>query len=206
MNINLIIAALRQYVPEFANRVSGAADFDAAFKASGSATAPCAYVIPMHDQVQGNDNSGLVITLTENFGVYVLLDATADLRGQGAISSVEGMRAALWNALLGWQPEAESGPIHYEGGELVSLDRARLFYRFDFSTEGTFIPDCQRLQTLTDALPNFTEMRLNIDIISPAADANTPPVTDPALGGYAGGFPGPDGRIEHEVRIILPTS
>lgn len=50
-------------------------------------------------------------------------------------------------------------------------------------------------------------VHLDVDVIDPAADPNTgPPGTPPNVeGGYVGGFPGPDGRIEVDARFVNPT-
>lgn len=195
IDLATIIAALRDKVAAFGGRVSGAAEFEAAFDASGAAIAPAAWVIPLDDSVENLSQSGTVMALTENFGVYVLIDASADPRGQAAWNSVTAMRLALWGALLGWVPAEGCSAFAYEGGELVRLDRARLFYRFEFSVVSTIDDAGSRQRADLDALPAISSVRLNVDIIEPAADPN-----------LTGGASGPDNRIEHEARWDIPTT
>lgn len=205
MNLDLVIQALRDRAALFAGRVSGAADFDAAFQASGGFTAPCAWVIPLDDTVEEESKTSSLMVLNERFGVFVMLDSSADLVGQVASNAVKMARNAIWQAILGLAVDELSEPIGYEGGALVKLDRARLFYRFEFSSDVTYGAEIGRDYADLVALPDANEMRLRMDMKDPAADPNAPPVTDPALGGYAGGYPGPDGRIEHEINIDLTT-
>lgn len=194
IDLATIVAALRDKVAAFGGRVSGAAEFEAAFNASGAAIAPAAWVIPLDDSVENLSQSGTVMTLTETFGVFVMIDASADPRGQTAWNGVTALRLALWGALLGWIPAESVGAIAYEGGELVRLDRARLFYRFDFSAVSSIDDAGSRQRADLDALEALTQARLKMDIIAPAADPN-----------LTGGAPGPDGRIEHEARWTIPT-
>ena len=211
MNINLIIAALRDRATVFAGRVAGAAEFQAILESSAiPATPPAAWVVPLDDSAEPMNETGTILHLTERFGVFVLLDSTADPRGQTARVDVETVRLDLWKTLLGWEPETNTYPIQYEGGEVIKLDRARLFYRYEFSmitlvTDTAAVPISRPAHDQM-ALADLTSIVIKTDMIDPAADKNTPPVTDPNLGGYHGGYPGPDGRIEHETHITLPTS
>jgi hypothetical protein len=53
-------------------------------------------------------------------------------------------------------------------------------------------------------VPDWLEtIKLNVDMIDPAADPNTgPPGTPPNVeGGYVGGYPGPDGRVEAGFQV-----
>jgi hypothetical protein len=55
--------------------------------------------------------------------------------------------------------------------------------------------------------PDWLEkIHLDVDVIDPAADPNTgPPGTPPNVeGGYVGGHPGPDGRIEVAAEFLTP--
>ncbi len=205
MDTNIIIAALRARATAFGNRVSGAAEFGQALE-KDSVTAPAAWVVPLGDDASDQTMTGSRFTLTERFAVFVVVDNSADERGQAAQTDVYALRAAVWSAILGWQPSSDYDPINYEGGEPIKLDRARLFYRFEFSTKTSIETAVCRQGLDLAALPNLEKIDVRIDMIDPAADPNTPPVTDPENGGYAGGAPGPDGRIEHEASLIIPTT
>jgi hypothetical protein len=53
-------------------------------------------------------------------------------------------------------------------------------------------------------IDRFERLHLDVDVLDPAADPNTTghPTTPPA--GYAGGYPGPDGRIEVDALFPRP--
>lgn len=206
MNTSLIIQELRTHAALFAGRVAGAAEFAAALENSAGYTAPSAWVIPLGDDPEQISSSSTMMDLTERFGVCVMLDAAADARGQAAMNDVDPARNTIWSAILGWQVDESCTPIEYNGGEPVKLDRAHLFYRFDFSFKTEIGPEFSREYADLQALQDLQSVSVQIDMVDPAADRNTPPVTDPELGGYAGGSPGPDGRIEHQIDITLPTS
>ena len=100
MNIGLIINALRQKSTLLGQRVAGAADLTALLDNSAPAMAmPAAWVMPMDDSAESLSESGAYLALTERFAVIVMLDTTADMRGQAARIDVEIMRLQLWTAL-----------------------------------------------------------------------------------------------------------
>lgn len=204
LDLATIIQAIRQKAPSFAGRVAGAAEFQAAMDTE-ALQLPAAWVVPMADEAEILAQNVALIRLTERFAVMVGVSNIADERGQTARGGIAALRTEIWRAILGWQPTADDGPIQYEGGDLLAMDRARMFYRLDFSmaSEGE-IPSRQADDLA--ALGDLEEVRIKMDMIDPAADPNTPPVTDPDLGGYPGGYPGPDGRIEHEIHIPLPPA
>lgn len=192
MNITTVIEHLRQYCQTFEGRVAGAARFKR-IDETVSIDLPSAFVIPLDDQpgerLSLND---VRQPLSEAFAVIVALSNVPDERGQNAIDAAhDSIRAELWRALLGWQPDglgAESSyrGIEYQGGNLLDLDRARLWYQFDFAALTEITPDDGWQAQELDDLPHFDGVTLNIDDIDPAADPNL-------------SYPGPDGRIEHTV-------
>lgn len=57
-------------------------------------------------------------------------------------------------------------------------------------------------------VPDWLEsLDIRVDVIDPAADPNTGPFGTPpnVEGGYRGGYPGPDGRIEVDARFLNPN-
>ena len=116
-----------------------------------------------------------------------------DERGQQPAVDLEAVRRALFKALLGFQPGLDYDVITFEGGELLHLDRARMYYQFEFAveyaitTEDTWIPDRNA------ELPDFETLDMNVDAIDPF---------DPNL--VAPGERGPDGVIDAHVVITLP--
>lgn len=193
MDMSPIIAALRQRCPVFAQRVAGAAEYAAVADGKVSPTVPAAFVVPL------DDNAGDRLSQTsyrqqilEGFAVVVALSNEADPRGQTAHASVHAIRAALWRALLGWSPSDEHGPIYYAGGQLTNMDRARLWWRFDFEAEYEISgSDGETWQEgFEEGLPGLEGITVRVDMIDPAADPNLQ-------------YPGPDGRIEHQADIDL---
>lgn len=188
MNIDLIIAQLRQRCPALAGRVAGAAQFAAVTETTNLLT-PCAFVVPLEDSPEeSRSQNGIRQPLAESFEVVVALDNRQDERGQGSGNAVHSMRAAIWSALLGWQPEERYDAITYEGGNLLSIDRARLWWRFEFTTAMEIEPSDGFQGTALAELPDFQGADMRFDLVEPAADPNL-------------SYPGPDGRIEHTVPV-----
>lgn len=191
MNITTLIDALKtRCVASFGGRVAGAAEYKRLSDVA-NLVMPAAYVIPLDDNAGAKDSqNGYSQTITDSFAVIVVLSNTPDERGQGSITAIEPLRAVLWGALLGWRPDTFYGPITYEGGQLLDLDRARLYYQFEFSAQ-TEITEADTWQGATNAaLGAFTEMKIELDAIDPR---------DPNLAAT-----GPDGTIEATVLIQVP--
>lgn len=184
MKLEIIIQALRERCPSFANRVGGAAQFKL-LPESAALPVPCAFVVPLDDNPEDNKSQNQVRqALTDSFAVVVALSNVADERGQGAAHEVDDLRSELWSALLGWRPAEEYDGIAYEGGSVISLDRARLWYQFEFSAETEISPENGWQNTELAGLPHFDGANFRADFID---------IADPNLA-----WPGPDGRIEIE--------
>lgn len=186
-----IIQALRQRVPLFASRVAGAAQFKLLPETAALQT-PCAFVIPLDDNPGDPQSSNaLRQDITDGFAVVVALSNLADEKGQGSAISVRQVRRLLWSALLGWEPGAEYEAIQYEGGQILQLDRARIWYQFEFSAL-TQLNDTDGWRgPAHEALPHFDGATVRVDALDPLRDPNV-----------AG--EGPDGRIESG--FTLPKS
>lgn len=204
MNLDIIIAQLRQRAPLFAGgTVGGAAKFEILPEVA-NLKMPAAYVLPLTEQPQEqNSANGYQQTVREQFAVVVCLSNRADERGQGAAASLHVVRAAVFKALLGFQPAEDYDAIAFQGGQLLHLDRARMYYQLEFSadyaldTSDTWIPDRNA------ELPDFEGLDITVDTIDPF-DPNTPAVDfpdDPEA--YPGGE-GPDGRAEARLQINFP--
>lgn len=150
MNLVAIIQQLRLHCPALSGNVAGAAEFHAAVEDEAYLPLPAAYVIPLDDDDGPNENqTGLFQRGTERFGVIVVFDNATDLvndrRGQAATSNYGPMKLALRAALLNWIPPPIPGDVvrsarglYAAGGELVSADRARLFYQWVFALDVQF--------------------------------------------------------------------
>lgn len=196
MKLDLVIQALRQRCPSFAGRVAGAAEFRV-LPESQQLAVPCAFVVPLDDNPDPNRSSnGYRQTIEDGFAVVVALSNSADERGQTSVTSIHDMRAELWRALLGWCVEPDYSGIEYDGGSVVQLDRARLWYQFEFvaafEIAGDDIgnPDTWQAQELA-AADDFTSVKFTLDAIDPH-DPNAGPS-------------GPDGQPEVEAVVTLPT-
>ncbi|MNJ27347.1 hypothetical protein D3C77_218500 [compost metagenome] len=187
MKISPVIAHLREHCPSLHQRVTGGIDLDAVSE-SVLLKNPSAYVIAADDKASENQAENAVIQDVEDRFEVVLVMDTKDERGQQAVDLLHDFRKELWRALVGWRPGADYDPIVYDGGGLVLINRARVVYRFSFSTAfqlgrnaSTDPPETWHEYEL-DGLPLFTGATINMDCIDPA---------DPNLQ-----YPGPDGRIE----------
>lgn len=195
MKLNLLIQALRQRCPSFQNRVAGAAEFKR-LPENSTLPVPAAFVIPLDDEPEINrSQTGYRQIIRDVFAVVVVLSNVADERGQAAGTALHDIRAELFRALLGWNPEPEYDGIEYEGGQLLGMDRSRLFYQFEFGADFEIGSDDvgtpETWQTLELAeLGGFEEAKIDIDCIDPS---------DPNLQS-----PGPDGRIEASFVVNVP--
>lgn len=194
MDITAIINALKdRTVPTFNGHVAGAAEFKR-LPESANLVMPAAYVIPLDDDAgEQQSENGYSQIVRDGFAVIVVVSNTSDERGQGGIVSVSAIRSVLWSALLSWAPDASHGPIVYEGGQLIDMDRARLYYQFEFSAP-TEITEADTWQAVVNSqLDAFTQVHLDVDMIDPF-DPNRVPA----------GERGPDGTIDAGVLITVP--
>lgn len=182
MKLSLIIAALRARCPIFENRVAGAAEFKA-LSENAKLKLPAAYVVPADDTVgEHKSQTDYWQVLTEGFAVIIALDNRRDARGQAAaFDAVDDIRAEIWKALLGWQPDPDADVINYAGGQLLDMDRGILLYQYDFTRERDITEKDTRQQDDLDALDDLKTLSIDVDYIDPGN--------------------GPDGIIEHHTEI-----
>lgn len=194
MDITAIITALKaRTVATFEERIAGAAEFKQLPEAANMVM-PAAYVVPLDDDAgEQQSENGYSQIVRDGFGVVVVISNTPDERGQGSIVSVSAIRAVLWAALLAWKPDATHGPIQYEGGQLLAMDRARLYYQFEFSA-ATEITEADTYQAVVNgALGAFNTANIQVDTIDPF-DPNR----------VAAGATGPDGTIDATALVQVP--
>jgi hypothetical protein len=177
----------------FAGRIAGAAEF-AKLEPDAKLAMPSAYVIPLDDSAQPNNSeNGYSQIVRDGFAVIVVLSTTADELGNSSVAQTQPIRNVLNAALLSWSPDAEHGPIEYEGGQLLDIDRARMYYQFEYACETEFT-EADTYQAIKNAaLPEFTDMNLNVDMIQPF-DPNRVAADDT----------GPDGTIDAALTIEVP--
>jgi hypothetical protein len=139
------IEQLRANCPPFAGNVAGAADFrQGLVNYNANMKLPAGYVVPLDQTVEddgyqaGNQvMTGLIQTIRKTIGIIVEFDATGDRRGQEPVMDYDTMEDALFSALLNWVPVLCRSPngqgFAFEGGRFLDLDRARLFYQWEFT-------------------------------------------------------------------------
>lgn len=191
MQLELIITALRARCPTFASRVAGAAQFKM-LPENAALAVPAAFVIPLDDSPQppGSQNS-IRQVMTDSFAVVIAVSNVADEKGQTSAHSIDALRAELWAALLGWRPTDRYDGISYEGGSLLAIDRARLWYQFEFGAPMELEPDDGWQEIELETLPHFDGGTVKVDCVDPS-DPNR--VSTPS----------PDGR--YEDGFIWPKS
>ena len=229
MQLELIIAQLRALCPSFAGRVAGAAEFKPIQEAA-ALPVPCAFVIPLDDRPDKPAAVNAVAQeMVDSFGVVIAVDNRADEKGQGATSSIHALRAEIWRALLGWVP----GPVNtvnpttfyngifYEGASLLSIDRARLWYQFEFgaqmwigSSDGweagglAALPDLGQIDPQGQWAPG-SALNVEVDIGKPVFDAQATYPDNPIPDFARDVVPaspdqprthGPDGRSEFRIQ------
>lgn len=172
--------------PSLANPIVVGLDL-AAIKQLTPQLSPTACVVLTGDEAERNDlQNATRQSLLDRIEVLVLLDASAG--AALALEQLDGLRAELWRALVGWKPQPAHDPVEYAGGELLLCDASRVLYRYRFiaphqlgrSHAGQ--PAETWHERLLDGLAGFERIHLDVDAIDPA---------DPNLR-----QPGPDGRIE----------
>jgi hypothetical protein len=104
--------------------------------------------------------------------VVVELDARADRRGQQPAMTYDAIEKALFSALLNWVPgeciTRNNQGYWIEGGHFLDLDRARLFYQWEFALD-TILDDTDAWQ-----IPSVPLESIEVDIFKvPPQDMET---------------------------------
>ena len=139
MIIDATIQQLRTYCPLLGGRVAGTADFRQGLENYNAALAqPAGYVVPLDQDSDGNTVMiGLIQVVTKRIGVIVEFDARADRRGQWPTMNYDLMEAGIMAAILNWRPvecrTLNQQGFWFHGGRFLDLDRARLFYQWEFA-------------------------------------------------------------------------
>ncbi|MHA3735109.1 phage tail terminator protein [Pseudomonas sp. Eth.TT006] len=185
MKMTPLIAQLRDQCPTLGYRIAAGIDL-ATLQADNPLQTPCAYVVPLADIASASTaQNSASQPIRDRFEIVLALDATD---GTKALDLLHDLRAELWRALVGFKPDSHYSAIVYDGGEMVSINSSRAFYRLRFFAEfqlGRNLPS-QPAESWhereLDALSSFTGATVRVDAIDPA---------DPNLK-----YPGPDGRVE----------
>lgn len=159
MQIGPIVLKLRLAETRFENRISGAAQLAQALEYT--LKKETAFVIQLNEIANANtlDNS-ISQKINEQFGVIVALDnGSSDRDKTGLISydKLADVRTEIFSAILGWQIPGTESLVSYAGGRVAGLNRAYLWYQFEFLTE-TRIDDDDGVDVGADDLGMFNSI------------------------------------------------
>jgi hypothetical protein len=132
-----IIARLRAKCPVFETRVYGSGSYEKLLERVASGM-PYAVVTPIEDASTLVGQGGSLFIrhiINQKIAVSVVISNADDLRGEKPALSVYGIRDQLIAALCGGKLSSDHDPIQYDGYEILSMDRAALMCRFDFSSK-----------------------------------------------------------------------
>lgn len=176
MILDLIISALRKRCKTLDGRVAGAAQW-AGLTEDENPALPAAYVVPLREDAGPNESQvSYYQTITNTFGVILLVPNFADERGQDASRWIELLKPEVFKAILSWtmKPRDEHGPIIFEGGSLIYMDDARAAYQLEFSFE-TYLDTSDTYQEVElNALPEFEGADIDVDCIDPSTTKGKP--------------------------------
>ena len=175
--MGVFIAQLRANAPIFGGRVGGAAEFYAGLKNYNTSMAlPAAFVLPLGQEAEPNQVwNGLIQIVHKSVGVAVEFDTQRDRRGQDPTMSFEAIETQLFASVL----NLEIGECRmvrgtsFAGARYLDLDRARLFYQWEFSIDWQ-LTDADGVQP-----PSIPLETIEVDIFN-APGAVGVPGTDPA--------------------------
>ena len=203
MNLDNVIERIRATCPSFAQRVAGAAEF-AALPQNAKVALPAAFVIPMDDRAGEQESQNRYRqALTDRVAVVMVLDNSADRRGQAAVTTVHSLRAELWRSLLLWPPGPEYDGLIYEGGQGLLMDGARLYYQLEFAAETELDVQDTAQPCMVAALPRLQSIHVRADVLNPMVDPNNVPGQNHNPAQPNPRRTGPDGRIEAGVNIAV---
>lgn len=168
------IASLRTNAPIFGGRVAGAAEFFRGLKEyNTSMPLPAAYVVPLSQEAERNTTyGGLMQIVHKVIGIAVELDAQRDRRGQDPTMSFEVIEtqimASCLNLYIGECRMTQGA--YFVGARYLDLDRARLWYQWEFGIDW-------QLSDLDGVQPDAgLALQVEVDIFGPYG---VPPVGTP---------------------------
>ncbi|WP_409318669.1 hypothetical protein [Pseudomonas sp. KCJK9016] len=185
MKISPILTQLRAQCPSLAGHIATGVDL-VLLQGNPNLPTPSAHVLPLADLAGASTaQNSASQPIRDRFEIILVLDATDATK---ALDLLHDLRAEVWRALVGFKPGSDYSAIVYDGGETLSINSSRAFYRLRFFAEfqlGRNLPS-QPAESWhereLDGLSSFTGVTVRVDAIDPA---------DPNLK-----HPGPDGRVE----------
>jgi len=189
---DVMIQLLRANAPVFGGRVAGAAEFYSGLKNyNATMPLPAAYVMPLNQDAERNQIlNGLVQIVHKGFGIAVELDAQQDRRGQAPVMSFDTIEtqvfASCLNVHLGTCRMSQG--TYFLGAHYLELDRARLFYQWEFgadwqiSDEDGWQPPSIPLESMELDIfhrPQTGDLPAAIAMVATQATAPPPPTDGP---------------------------
>ena len=144
-------ASLRAGTLALVREVKGAAELQAAMDEPDRLRANVCYLSYV-SEAAWDDTPGSALRRIEIAAVLALVDYR-DRRGEAGLSDLETARAALSQALLGWEPPGAAGEVSFRRGDVAAYTRRTLWWR-DVYAVPAFAPaaapppdDCDDLPT-----------------------------------------------------------
>ncbi len=132
MDLAPVVSRLQAQVAAF-RLVAGAADLASA--TDDLKQVPAAYVYPVADRTTRSGGLGYVAhEVQARFGVVIAARNLRDARGEKAIGDLEPLRLAVRTALLGWLPATGYDRCTWQGGRLIRIAQAVLWWQDDYET------------------------------------------------------------------------
>ena len=173
MQLGPIALSLRLGSTRFGNRIAGAAEL--AFAIENTLTDECAFVVPLSDICPANNyDSGINQKLVERFGVIVAIkndSIRTDKTGITAFDVLHTVRGQIWSAILNYHISGAESNIYYVGGNLLKIDRAWMWYQFEFEYTSRITDSDGVAESDTDELEEiYTQLEMTPSVNIPYDD------------------------------------
>lgn len=183
MKIGPIVLALRLAGTRFGSRIAGAAELGMVLDGA-TLNDETAFVVPTADKPDSNkESSGINQKVIEGFAVIVALSTDNNKKDKlsiAAYDNVHDVRAELFAGVLGLQINGQESIVSYAGGQLVEINRAYLWYQFEFVVNYR-LDDDDGVDVGADALPSlekiYAQYMLAPNTALPLPDGTTLPQT-----------------------------
>jgi hypothetical protein len=134
MKIAPVVLKLRLAETRFKNKIAGAAELAMAME--GTLIEEVAFVIQLGETCAPNEYENHINQkVMERFAIIAAIKndvSQQDKTGLTAYDSLFDFRSELFDAILGWQMDQAESIIYYRGGRVVEINRAWLWYQFEF--------------------------------------------------------------------------
>lgn len=167
MKLAPIVAELRRRCPSFEQRVYGSVEFSS-IEATTNLAMPCAFVLPLGESTgERYSQNEYRQPVEQSVGVVVFVQATTDRTGLDAYDFVEGIKAEILKAIVGWEANCEHDELEYDGMSILEFNRARLAVQMEFTWPYDIVDEETRHGVDIASLPDLTEVALNVDLMAP---------------------------------------